>query len=704
VLILLIRKLKNKIKIIYIIIILLISYFNIETIQSSEPLTNDYTKNDGTLTLNFSTNSSIISNSNGSLGILELYNDGDFLMQNINIDFSYNGNFSYITNKYDKHQEITSLTSGSNITSFIEVALNTTEEDLNTGSADVCLIFDTSGSMIGEIDAFKNGFENRINDLLKGNPSLRIGIIVYGWDKHSEFPTLDVNNYLELNESTELAIDFIETLDSSGGYEPWGDALYLANSWNWRDNVDKMIIMAGDEDCDPGFIIGSESEDVFYNGSELVDIVQQIRNKGIKINTILANGYDEITENQFNWISKLTNGLTVDLTKLSSDFSHLQLPIIIDNYIRNLINEFNVELTAEVSWEENTLEGLELYNQQLIVKIGVDNSSPMINFENRLDLDGIGLYNNKIFFTITDRSEINNKSLFITTDDLTYVSNPIWILKNFTTLRDGKSLYFEMKNLTLNQHFSYFIYSSDVYGNVIQTNVQNITIEETYIEPNYSTEVFFVDDNSSQTIFLEFVNADKGYIWIDKNQDIILDLLDKQNFSLNIISESLSFNIYEIISNNIKTQLQITLYGNWSGSQNTIRWVEENNITLGKLSSYLDSNSNTFFASIALINFNSGILTLNTQNKNFSPRIYVFDDTWNYIGTFSNTSSLKVNQATYYIWIIFNQTSSDYTIQYTAVIDPIIIPNYRSAPNIAPFIGIFVIILIMLGIYFNRKK
>lgn len=656
------------------------------------------------LVLDFITNGSIISNNNGTMGTLNLLNNGSNLIHNITIDFSNNGNFSYFTNSYDIHQEISSLSPSFSDSKNIEVALNTTDENLHTGFADVCIILDASGSMIDEIVAFKNDIQSRINNLLRGNPSLRIGIIVYGWDEYSEYPYSNLNNYFEINDDFIGLANFVDNLYASGGYEPWGDALYLANTWDWREDVNKLIVLVGDEDCDPGDYIGINSNEDFYNGSELLNIVHSLKDKGIQINTILANGYDSNTENQFRWISKITNGITIDLTKITSDQEYLQLPIIIDGWIEGLINEFNVEINANVSWKENTITGLESYNKQIKVKICVDNSSPRIVFDGFLDTKENGTYTYKIIFSITDSSTINNKSLFTTPDDLSLVSNPTWTLQNYSILKDGRRMYFEIKNLSLGDKISYYIYSSDIYGNKIYTAIQNITIIITYLAPGYTTNLFFVDDNTTQSIFLDMENLNKGYLWIEKEQKIQISPLYDSNFSYILVYESNSIVIYEIEAYSSNKQFYLTFRGNWTGIHNKIRWADVVNISLGDFFSNINSNRQNILLCATLHNFETGQLSLNTPDGNIYPWIYVFNETWSYINTFSNSSSLEVMQGKYYIWVLYNQTSGDFAISYKEILETSTIPSYNSFQNIAPFVGIFLTILLMFGIFLSKQK
>jgi len=97
-----------------------------------------------------------------------------------------------------------------------------------------------------DINSFNNSVKQKIveltNYLFSEIPEIRFGAMAYGWAKYSEYPQEDPRNYLEFTDSKLAICNFIESLYADGGVEPWGDALWLANSWTWRSNAKKLYI------------------------------------------------------------------------------------------------------------------------------------------------------------------------------------------------------------------------------------------------------------------------------------------------------------------------------------------------------------------------------------------------------------------------------------------------------------------------------
>jgi hypothetical protein len=155
----------------------------------------------------------------------------------------------------------------------------------SSSSVDVVLMIDASGSMQDEIDAVKNELNDLITNLTGSIPDLRMGVIVFGWNVYDEYPTEASYNYVPLTTDFDLVKNLINSLFARGAIEPWGDALYLANSWDWREHASKLIVLVGDEDCDPGIYVGNEmlgsDPNGYYNGSDLLNIVNILRSNEV---------------------------------------------------------------------------------------------------------------------------------------------------------------------------------------------------------------------------------------------------------------------------------------------------------------------------------------------------------------------------------------------------------------------------------------
>ncbi|MCE7744962.1 MAG: VWA domain-containing protein, partial [Candidatus Heimdallarchaeota archaeon] len=232
------------------------------------------------LVITLETNATTIGKCGGTLVNLTLDNQGTNPASSIQVDFGLDGEYAEFSPTYLVQQNVPLLNPGSSVILNIEAILNSS---LTGGelfdSADVCLVFDSSGSMGEEINSVKVEFLAMTNRLTQTISSLRMGMIVYGWSEYSEYPTANPNNYIEFTDDFNAINDLINELTPDGGTEPWGDALYLANTWDWREEVPKLLIIVGDEDCDPGHVVGVGSSDPYYNGSQLLDVVTNLKEK-----------------------------------------------------------------------------------------------------------------------------------------------------------------------------------------------------------------------------------------------------------------------------------------------------------------------------------------------------------------------------------------------------------------------------------------
>ncbi|MCK5185032.1 MAG: hypothetical protein KAQ95_12055, partial [Candidatus Heimdallarchaeota archaeon] len=233
------------------IIVLFFSSFCLNFVDSE--ITDNYSEVDfstdsfNDFNVSLSTNQTTIGAKGGVLGTLSMSNNGINTASDIAVDFSLDGEFAEFTSTYDSHQELTLLNPGASTSFNIEVSLN--ETLLNSANppavVDLILCFDSSGSMGNEIAQVKSEFLALTQRLTQSISSLRIGMIVYGWSKYDQNPTLDSRNYVEFTENYQVINNFINELTASGSIEPWGDALYLASTWDWRESASKLIIIVG---------------------------------------------------------------------------------------------------------------------------------------------------------------------------------------------------------------------------------------------------------------------------------------------------------------------------------------------------------------------------------------------------------------------------------------------------------------------------
>jgi len=320
------------------------------TIEEQPDLLTPQSKDDLQITL--TTNVTTIGKQGGALANLTLNNTGINPCGDINVDFSLDDDYLNFTSTYQEHQEIALLNIDTSLTLNVEVAINESKIPTNPNAADVCLIIDGSWSMVDEIDSVKAEIQALIVELQENITDLRMGIIIHGWKEYSEYPSNDSRNYIELTDDAQSVSDFIDTVYADGGVEPWGDALAYIDGWDWR-NVAKLVILIGDEDCDPGILVGSGSTADYYNGSELVDAVDALKSRGVILNSIRCGNADKsVFVNQYTWVAEYTGGESVDLDEAINSGFPGGIPDLIEHWTLELEREYYITLSANVSWTE----------------------------------------------------------------------------------------------------------------------------------------------------------------------------------------------------------------------------------------------------------------------------------------------------------------------------------------------------------------
>ncbi|MHA2276008.1 MAG: vWA domain-containing protein, partial [Candidatus Kariarchaeaceae archaeon] len=255
---------------------------------------------------------------------IEIHNNGSTIARELNIALSTTTPEIQISPT--SNFQISELLENTSLTLDVSADLSTSEI---TQAVDLVLIVDASGSMGEEIISVQEELTDLIDTLSVEIPDLRIGVIIYGSTIYSEYPMSSTNNYLDLTTEFENVKYFINSFRAGGGTEPWGDALYLAETFTWRNNAQKLIILVGDEDCDPGRIIGNGVSGSWYNGTELLSIVTQLKEIGVIINTVVCENPDNHVTHQFQWISEFTSGTSVFLPDLLNGETPITLPQII---------------------------------------------------------------------------------------------------------------------------------------------------------------------------------------------------------------------------------------------------------------------------------------------------------------------------------------------------------------------------------------
>jgi hypothetical protein len=112
-------------------------------------------------------------------------------------------------------------------------------------SIDVCISFDTTGSMSACIGRVRREVESVVRQLFNDIPGLHVSIIIHG--DYCDAP--NVITTLDFTDDQELICDFIKTApNTSGGDAPECYELVLnrCRSLKWRSGRSKVLVLIGD--------------------------------------------------------------------------------------------------------------------------------------------------------------------------------------------------------------------------------------------------------------------------------------------------------------------------------------------------------------------------------------------------------------------------------------------------------------------------
>ncbi|MFQ5978155.1 MAG: VWA domain-containing protein [Candidatus Heimdallarchaeota archaeon] len=380
--------------------------------------------------------------------------------------------FSNETAVHNMTTQIGSLPQMSNYSTTVNFSLPPREvidEEVRASGLDLVFAIDGSGSMGEEIDAVKNQLNSLIDNLTLAFTDVRLGAVVYGWNKYSEYPADDDRNYVALGDDFSAIRSFINALSARGGEEPWGDALWVAlNRMEWRPDsrIAKMIVLMGDEDCDPGHVVGVGESGSFYNGSELVAVVDGLKNKGIKIYSVLTeNPIGVNVEGQFRWISAYTDGESFSLDE--GGLSAEDLPHLINEWALNQTHEMVAEIMAYATWQ--SAEGIvkETSSSQII---WIDLTPPDIALSTMVPFTTNPTVAMAVFANVKDVSKV--------TQVIGYWKLPgnLWNTSDLEFMA-GTSYKLTLPKLPFGSEVQYYVRASDECGNEGSTAIINATID-----------------------------------------------------------------------------------------------------------------------------------------------------------------------------------------------------------------------------------
>ncbi len=624
------------------------------------------------LVVDLHTNQSRIGKQGGALVTLNITNQGLNPVVDVQATFNLTGAYGLFSSNYPIYQEINQVNPLTSASINVEVISNITQDPKET-RADVCLLFDASGSMGEEIGAVKAKFLKVTNRLAQEISSLRVGMIVYGWERYSEYPTSSPSNYIEFTENIKAVNRFIQGLYAAGGKEPWGDAFWLANSWTWREDAQKLIIIVGDEDCDIGNIVGQGSSGDYYNGTQLLNIITGLKEKKVQINAVLTQGYSGIVKNQFTWITEYTGGVCVELQELETGENPITLPELIEQWTLKLVREYALEVTVELSWTEVDPQGNIDHTLQKTLDIWIDFAPPSISYSKFLVEEEDGTYSYDIYTTPRDISGIAATNLYWTKDDLNTEADPTWYFKMMELLEDNKTYFATITDLIFQQKVSFYMEAMDSLGNVGKTAIENATVVPEYQTSGTINEFMLLQENATQWLHFASLSGTEGFLWIRAEQTLITDFESNNELNINLVFTDEESEIYELKSpSNAPFNFSCMIRGNKSLTIIRVYWAVEKITTLGEVSEKLDKTTRTILWKANLSDQSSKYLSLIIHDSELVAKVYVFSSDWIEVGNFTATTPLEISTGTYYLWVIQIVRTGQFSIVYdeTPFTDP----------------------------------
>jgi Mg-chelatase subunit ChlD len=705
------RKMRKKDLITVLMIVLFFSSFCLNFVDSEIPdnysevdySTNSYADFDVSLT----TNQTTIGVDSGVYGTLSMTNNGINPASDIAVDFSLDGEFSEFTTTYDSHQELTLLNPGTSTNFNIEVSLNETSlnSEIGPSMVDLCICFDSSGSMGSEIDQVKSEFLALTSRLTQTISSLRIGMIVYGWAKYNEYPTEDSRNYIEFTDDYSSVNSFIKKLAASGSNEPWGDALYLASTWDWRDEATKLIIIVGDEDCDPGKYISAGS---------LHTIISTLNTMSVQINSIYTEGASSSTIQQFSDIAEGTGGEVVDLAELNSGPDPMNLPDIIEEMTLSLTREFFVDFQVSVSWTENNPGGDIEHSFQDSMYLVVDLAPPSISVSTLIIEESDATYTLEISATPKDLSDIQMTQIVWTEDDLESNPGPLWNLVILTTKIDDTYIA-TFSDLVGEQLFSFYVIATDTCGNLGKTEIFNLTIITIPKIFGETVEFGFLEDNSTRRIYFDIDSTQTGFLWVESSEDVEISFDFNLKFSFELLLHDGNSTVYKVTALETENIFSIVFHGNTTNSTIKIKWNFARisfQHSFEYTSWYLHEYSNDVLLKVTLSDPEVGILSVIVRSYSaLVLKVYVFDLNWSKLGVISPANALVLGRGEYYLWAVRIVREGEFQLYFgeEAIIDDD--PYYQAYAYATGFPFLSIITLFALGlsgislvVYRKRKK
>ena len=371
---------------------------------------------------------------------------------------------------------------------IIELATNGT---VVSDSLDLAIVLDQSGSMGDEIDALTTDLGNVITEISDQVSDIRIGLILFGGI--SANPYEHDKLIYNLTSDVDSIVTVLSDTPASGGYEPWGDALWVAqNRLEWREDAVKLMVLITDEPCDSGIIIG-DGTTVDYDGPLLYDLFENLEAEGFILCTVAALGSATLVIKQLQSGATITGGTYIQLGGEGPQTS--DLPDIIGELIIKYAVELDLKIDVSLS-HLNASDIREYKNSTFVILI--DDLPPDIETWVYFSEDFVT--DNKIVNVLAEVKDVTGYpfvEIFYKFDSVSF-----WTVANASHVSEDTYM-LSLEFSLLDNILYYQIYTKDWLGNEIITDVVEINLEDidsyTTIETMKRKEITLIP--YQQTVF-----------------------------------------------------------------------------------------------------------------------------------------------------------------------------------------------------------
>lgn len=291
-------------------------------------------------------------------------------------------------------------------------------------SVDICISFDTTGSIYPALSEIRRKVTQFIDQLFNDVPNLRISLIAHG-DYQDRYDPIVV----PLTNDKQKLISFVKSVGETNGFGNGGEAyewvMNLANDLDWQAEK-KVFILIGDE---PAHEFGKhihtnkydykytvrhdwreEQKHLLAKGVTTYTVRCLNRSDSIKFHNELArmNNVPLLTLAQFSNISELLMAVTyhqVSNERVEEYAEELQSRGMFNRNLADIFNKLTGKKSATRTFAVRN-DGLVPVEPSRFQMLSVDEEIPIMDF---VELSGARFRKGKGFYELTKREEVQEQ-------------------------------------------------------------------------------------------------------------------------------------------------------------------------------------------------------------------------------------------------------------------------------------------------------